>query len=388
LRKGRIGDQQVIDPSLFEDMYRPQYPEETEFGYGIGIYSYQRIRGEKAYGHAGGGYGYQTLMQWVPKHKVGVIVLTNDSKHSILGSLTKKALELMIDEKLKPKAKPIKPEFLERLEGTYTSDDNLSPQLIRISFEDGKLVYYSVGSEFELLPQGPTVFLSNGGTKYLFKLDEEGCPSSVYVDDPVFPFHAKYNDGPKDNPGPDCQDWQKHTGVYQYQQDGKINYLALSVRNGYLYLTFEDDNLKLHHYRDDIYFTADGEALILQRDTLNYKGVPAKKIILDVEKVLETIRLDRENLDAYYITVRRLSHVLNTTHGFDQALRFIDRTFRIDESFKLIYERLGSRLYASGDHIGAEKCYSRLLDIESEHEKASQMLKKIEQKSRIMKSVR
>jgi len=387
LRKGRIGDQQVIDPNLFEDMYRPQYPEEKEFGYGLGIYSYQKIRGEKAYGHAGGGYGYQTLMQWVPEYKVGVIVLTNDSKHSILGSLTRKVLELMIDEKVKPKAKQMRPELLERLEGTYTADDNLSSQLIRISFEDGKLVYYSVGSELELLPQSATVFLSNSGTKYVFKLDEEQRPSSVYVDDPVFPFHAKYNDGPKDNQGPDCQVWQEHTGVYQYQQDGKVNYLALSVRNGYLYLTFEDDNLKLHHYRDDVYFTADGEALVLQKDVLNYKGVPAKKIILDVEEVLETISLNRDNLDAYYISVRRLSHVLNSTRGFDQALRFIDRTISIDDSFKIIYERLGSRLYAFGDFKGAEKCFLRLLDIDCEHGKASQMLEKIEQKSSMMISV-
>jgi len=382
LRKGRIDDQQVIDPSMFEDMYRPQYPEEKEFGYGLGIYSYQKIRDAKAYGHAGGGYGYQTLMQWVPEYKVGVIVLTNDSRHSILDSLTKKALELMIDEKLKPRAKPIRPELLERLEGTYTADDNLSSQLVRISLENGRLFYYTVGSETELLPQSATIYLSDSGTKYVFKLDEEGRPSSVYVDDPVFPFQAKYNDGPRDKPGSDDQDWQEYAGIYQYQQYGRVNYLALSVKNGYLYLTFEDDNLKLHYYRDDIYFTADGEALILRKDAVNYKGVPARKINLEIEKVLETIRLNRDYLDAYYITVRRLSYVLNTTHGFDQALSFIDRTIDIDESFKIIYERLGCRLYAFGELDGAEKCYLKLLEFDSEDRKAVDMLKKIEQRSR------
>ena len=380
LRKGRIDDRQVIDPILFEDMYRPQYPEEKEFGYGLGVYSYQRIRGAKAYGHAGGGYGYQNLMQWVPEYKVGVIVLTNDSRHSILGSLTKKALELMIDEKSKPRAKPIRPEFLERLEGTYTADDNLSSQLVRISFENESLVYYTVGSETELLPQSATVYQSVSGTKYVFKVDEDGRPSSVYVDDPVFPFKAKYNDGPRDNPGSDDQDWLDYTGIYQYQQDGRVNYLGLSVKNGYLYITFEDDNLKLNHYRDNIYFTADGEALILRKDAVNYKGVPTRKISLDVEKLLETLRLNRDCLDAYYITVRRLACVLNTTQGFDQALSFIDRTVDIDESFKIIYERLGSRLYAFGELDGAEKCFLRLLEIDSEDRKAARMLKKIEQK--------
>jgi len=41
-------------------------------------------------------------------------------------------------------------------------------------------------------------------------------------------------------------------------------------------------------------------------------------------------------------------------------------------------------LYAFGDFEGAEKCYLRLLDIDSEHGKASQMLEKIEQKSSMM----
>lgn len=382
LRKGRIKDQQVIDPSLFEDMYRPQYPEEKEFGYGLGIYSYQRIRAAKAYGHAGGGYGYQTLMQWVPEHDVGVIVLTNDSGHSTLPSLTKKALEKMIDEKVKPRAKPVKPELLERLVGTYTADGNLSPQLLRISLEEGKLFYYTADSETELLPQSPTEFLSNTGTKYSFELDEGGRPTSVYVDDTIFPFRSKYNDGPSDEPGPNKPEWQEFTGIYRYKEYGRVNYLALSILNGYLYLTFEDDDLKLHHHRDEVYFTADGEALIIQEKALNYKGVPAERNVPDLRQILENIRLNRDSLDTYYVTVRSLSNALNTTHGFNQALDFIDKTVEIDDSFKIAYEKMGRRLYAFGKLDDAEKCYMRLLEIDGEDKTAADMLAKIEMKKR------
>ena len=87
-------------------------------------------------------------------------------------------------------------------------------------------------------------------------------------------------------------------------------------------------------------------------------------------------------MDAYYITVRRLSSVLNRTQGFADALGFIDRTVDIDESFKIIYERLGSRLYTFGVLEGAKKCYSRLLEIDGEDRKAEYMLNKIEHKSR------
>jgi len=380
LRRGRIKDKQVIDPSLFEDMYRPQYPEEKEFGYGLGIYSYQRIRAAKAYGHAGGGYGYQTLMQWVPEHDVGVIVLTNDSSHSTLPSLTKKALERMIDEKVKPRTKPVKPELLERLVGTYTADGNLSPQLIRISLEEGRLFYYTTNSETELLPQSPTVFLSITGTKYSFELDEEARPTSVAVDDTIFPFKAKYNDGPSDGPGPNKPEWQEYTGIYRYKEYGRVKYLALSVKNGYLYITFESDDLRLHHHRDEVYFTADGEALIMQEKALNYKGVPAEKSVPDLEQIIANIEVNRDSLDAYYVTVRSLFNSLNTTHGFDQALSYIDRTYEIDDSFKTAYERMGRRLYAFGKLDDAEKCYMRLLEIDGEDKTAADMLEKIEMK--------
>jgi CubicO group peptidase (beta-lactamase class C family)/tetratricopeptide (TPR) repeat protein len=380
LKKGRINNRQVIDPNLFKEMYRTQYPEVNEFGYGLGIYSYQRIRAAKAYGHAGGGYGYQNLMQWVPEHDVGVIVLTNDSRHSILNSLTKKVLEMIIDEKMKPRAKIVKSESLERLEGTYIADDNLSPQLIRISMEEGKLYHYTAGSETEVLPQSPTEFLSENGTKYNFELDEEGRPSLVYVDDSVFPFRAKYNDGPRDEPGPNYPEFQEYEGVHRYQQYGRVNYLALSVMNGHLYLTFEDDDLKLHQYRNEIYFTADGEALIMKKDALNYKGISTEKIDLDVEQVIETIKLNKDCLNAYYVTVRHLSNVLYKTRGFNQALSLIDRTVEIDDSFKVIYERMGRRMYAYGELDKAKKCYTRLLEIDSTDNIAEDILGKIEQK--------
>lgn len=377
LRNGRINDHQVIDARLLEDMYAPQYVGKKEMGYGLGVYSNQKIGNAQAYGHSGGGYGYQTILQWVPEYKVGVVVLTNtDLWHNIPGSLAKKSLESMIRKKNEPKANPLKPELLKRLEGTYNADGNLAPQLIRISRKDTKLVCHAVGSEIELIPQNPTEFLSNSKVKYTFELDKESHPIAVYVDDPVFPFRAKYNDSPNDKPGPNKSNWRQYIGVYQYTEYGRTNYLALSIINGYLYLTF-DDNLKLQHYRDNVYFTADGEALSLQSEALNFKGIQARRINLDIDQIIETVKQNRHNLDAYYVTAKSLANVLHTTHGSDAAFNFIKRVVDIDKSFKVIYSRLGRRLYALGQLKEAHKCFTRLMRIDSKDENALEMLRKI-----------
>ncbi len=379
LRNGENNNLQLIETALFEDMYTPQYFEEKEFGYGLGIYSYQTIGNATAYGHTGGGYGYQTMIQWIPKHNVGIVLLTNDMKHNIRDSLTKKALELMIDAKLKPKPEPIKAEMLQRLEGTYSTDENTGQQLVRISYEDGKLLYYAGGSETELIPQSPTEFLSISGTKYRFKLNDVDFPLSLYVDDPIFPFKAKYNDGPKDNPGPNDLAWQKQTGIYQFQEYGRIQYLALSVTNGYLYVTF-GDNLKVKHYKDNLFFTADGELLILHNDELNFMGIPAKKIDLDIDQVINVIKSDKNNLDAYYITAITLVHILIATDRISEAISFAERVVEIDESFKIIYSRVGDKMYTFGKYKEAHQLFTKLTEIDTQNERDTIMLKKIKEK--------
>jgi CubicO group peptidase (beta-lactamase class C family) len=373
LSKGNVGGQQLINPSLFADMYRSQYPHESDFGYGLGIYSCQKIRNAKVYQHSGGGYGYQTLMQWVPEYHVGVVVLENSDPSNNEG-VSRRLLEWIIDEKTKPKAEPAKPDTLQRLEGSYTSNGNLAPQLIRISYENGRLICYSENSETELFPQSLNEFRSSNETKYVFELDKEGNPSAVYVDDSIFPFRAKYNDGPKDKPGPNDSKWKEYIGVYQYQENGRSVYFAV-IANGYLYVSF-GNNLKLHHHKKDTYFTADGEALVFRKDAANFKGIPAKKINLDADQVIQTIRLNNGNLDAYSITIESVANVLYVTRGISQALSFIERATAVDGRFKTAYDVLGRRLYATGKFVEAQKCFRRLLDIDAADKSVAEMLQK------------
>jgi CubicO group peptidase (beta-lactamase class C family) len=379
LRKGSIEQKQLINPDLLEEMYKPQFLETKEFGYGLGLYSAEKIENAKVYGHAGGGFGYQTNMQWLPEFRIGVVVLSNNMKDSPVGSIAQKALKLMVNNFDKFERKPISPELLKRLEGTYCADDNLAPQLLRISYENERLfVYYMNGTRIELFPQSLTEFLSQGRTKYSFKLDEEDQPIAIYIDNGLFPYKAKYNDSPNDGLGPNRQEWQKYLGIYKYKEESRPSYLGLVVINGFLYLIFRD-NLKLHQHKNNIFFTADGEVLILNKDELNYKGIRAEKIDFDTNQFIKSILQEDIKFDYYYSAVSSVVNILNTLQGFKKALDFIEKIVQIDKEFMGNFISFGKRLFAIGKVQEAEVCFTKVLEIDSENREVKEISRLIKQ---------
>ncbi|MFW9924177.1 MAG: serine hydrolase domain-containing protein, partial [Candidatus Thorarchaeota archaeon] len=114
LRRGCNRGEQIIKQELFDEMYKPQFKHEKDFGYGFGLYSIEIKEGAKVYGHSGGGYGYQTIMIWIPDFKIGVAVLSNNMKHSRVGSIARKALDLMLKDILEVEKEYSKFEKLKR----------------------------------------------------------------------------------------------------------------------------------------------------------------------------------------------------------------------------------------------------------------------------------
>ena len=372
LRKGENNGKQIIDSNLFADMYKPQFDDSRDVGYGLGVYNYETIEGAKAFTHGGGGYGYNTSIQWVPEHNIGAVVLVNDSKHSLPEKIMKRVLELLYELQSQPEMKSIDVADLRKLEGTYTTHRR---SLYNAAVENNRLhIYQTNGLEYEIFPEDATNFVTRTGVKFKFNLDEEGNPISFDVEAKLISFTAKYNDGPNNKPGPNKMEWYDASGIYRFQADGRDCYLALTVLNGHLYL-IQEDCLNLNHAENNLYFTADGEAILLEKESLLYRNIPAPKTDLDFDQLIESIRMDEIKYDRYRGT-SDLVTILNAMQGFGETLSFIEKLVGIDSDFKIHYSQLGKKLYALGKIEDSLTCFTKLLELDDD-EDAEEMIGKI-----------
>jgi hypothetical protein len=72
-----------------------------------------------------------------------------------------------------------------------------------------------------------------------------------------------FNDRPNEPEGPNLPQWKAWTGAYAATAYGQLVTRSLTLRNGYLYW---DGSLKLFPYRNDLFFTADGDSVEVQPD--------------------------------------------------------------------------------------------------------------------------
>ncbi|NHJ13853.1 MAG: hypothetical protein EAX95_09250 [Candidatus Thorarchaeota archaeon] len=377
LRKGVNNGMQLIRYDLFEEMYRPQHPSTNQFGYGFGLFCKEKIAETEAYGHGGGGYGYQTNITWLPDFNIGVVVLSNNMKNSYVGGISRKAIELIIKNLERTTLKSPPSGMIEKLSGTYIADGNLSPQFLRVSSINGKLAVSSTdGSRFELISKAATKFELPDATTFTFVLDSQSRPRLIRVENLVFPFTAKYNDGPFDEMGPDKKEWKDHLGIYLFEDDARPAYLALTVINGHLYLIF-GDNLKLHEHEGDTFFTAEGEVVSLAEDELVYKGITAKRVEFQLPVFLKEITRNELKYDYYCLAVSGLLNILYSWKGLDGTLDFIKKVVEIDIEFKNSYSKLGRKLHALGHHTAAIRCFEELIEVDPDNEAAKEFLNKI-----------
>jgi tetratricopeptide (TPR) repeat protein len=135
----------------------------------------------------------------------------------------------------------------------------------------------------------------------------------------------------------------------------------------------------LRQHENNIYFTADGEVLILSKGELNYKGIHAEKIDFDIDQFIKSILQKNIKFDYYYPAVSSLVNILNTLQGFKQALDFIEKTVQVDKEFMGNFINFGKRLFAIGKVSEAEVCFTKLLEIDSENREVKEMFIQIKQ---------
>ena len=282
-------------------------------------------------GHGGGGYGYSLNQTWLPEHGIGAVVLTNQQEHGFLHELlVRNSLELMLNKKqfyvIEPEKEVVKykpvvelgEESLRKFEGNYEIYRGF---FVSVSLEDGRLFLNTVGKSSELRPHSPTEFSMEDGVKISFELDEDGRPTSfLYLDS----FrHAWYNDGHNDDPGPNEEEWEKHVGAYRAKYYGNYSYSSIIVKNGWLYLDFFGA-YRLKHYRDNLYFTPEGEALTLNRDSINYRNIGLEKVDITVDDILDVYKVDKNSRLLYRNSLLSLAYAMLELEGIEPALTLLD----------------------------------------------------------------
>ncbi|HSK71582.1 MAG TPA: serine hydrolase [Pyrinomonadaceae bacterium] len=285
LSGGRAGGRQLISEKLLKEMSAPQFAEKNQVaGYGLGL-GIERWKGATLVSHDGGGNGYNTFQAWIPEYQIGVVVLTNRLRLTdfLPEEIGRQALLMMTQAKYGalPPDKPLisldKPvislsaEHLRRLEGTYNLGTNASipANLVIFKVEDGSLFYMEKGSIFnpsdyskvKLEAHSATEF-SSAKQVFTFRLDKAGKISGVSVQDRASTNieFLPFNDRPDDPPGPNKPEWQNYTGTYTGKVIGIPIEATVSVKNGYLYVSW-GDGLKLTEYAPSLFFRSDGEAV-------------------------------------------------------------------------------------------------------------------------------
>ena len=374
LNRGKVDGEQIINPQLFEEMYREQYPELARTNYGLGLQCF-KLKGITAYGHGGGGYGYDTVMAWIPEHNIGIVVLSNDQNRSTSYEVAIKAIELMVNTIKQSREKHLNPEQLKKLEGIYKAPRQ---PLIRIAYEDGALhLYETNNNEKQLTPENPLEYTSDDGTRYTFELEDDH-PVALKVESQNTSFRARINDSPHEPKGPDKPEWDQHIGTYQYQYYGRTAYLTLTKIDGHLHIIEQTYPLKLTHHRENIYFDAEGEALTLKQDSLTYAGMQATKVDLTIESLIDGYRSDPTMFKASRNIALR--HIIHTYYkdGLQQAFKLLEALQQLIKAPLNSYNTLGKTLHTLGRYEDAKTCYQKALKQGPKNKQAKLGLLKLE----------
>ncbi|HUT82128.1 MAG TPA: hypothetical protein VMZ29_13080 [Candidatus Bathyarchaeia archaeon] len=194
----------------------------------------------------------------------------------------------------------------------------------------------------------------------------------------------KYNDGLNDQPGIEEESWKNHLGIYELSSYGLKYYYGLGQFNGYLCL-YMNDNWKLEKYQENLYFTADGENIILRDNKIVYRNITLTKSDFDIDKLLKDCSSAKIERDAYKEIFSSVSGILYWSKGFETAYNFILKTINIDNIYQELLSNLGIRLYCYRKLDHAKQCFEKLVELDENNEKTKKWLETIVEEQKINK---
>ncbi|NHJ14158.1 MAG: serine hydrolase [Candidatus Thorarchaeota archaeon] len=327
--EGMVGGKRFLSKEILNEMYTIPYQDPHQLmatGMGIGVIKF-RHGGQLQLSFFGDGPGYIGLHQFYPHLGVGWLIQVNQAENvfpfvrELIEKIRRPVLERVMKEVPEdlsvieaialPKETTLDAASLWRLEGKY-----ISRMLdIDVKNNDGYLSFNIGGQEVTLTPHSETQFSSQEFPLVEFRRDSLGRPTTIKL---VRPYGEvtilDYDSGPADAAGPNESEWEKYLGVYGYDFFVFRMYSTPMIRNGHLHLlsTMNNKEFRLTKWRNDIFFTADGQNVIFNAEGFEMPGSTWVRDDISVELIRDLpkknpddIRLNEISLTEYADLLRR-----------------------------------------------------------------------------------
>jgi CubicO group peptidase (beta-lactamase class C family) len=379
----RLDGQPLIRADLLREMSTVQWPVDGQiqgFGLGLLIGEDPRIARTTHY-HPGGGYGYQTIQVWVPSESLGVVVFVNQAHcNGFHLELSRLALRSLMAKKRDPGWKPSEPtpfgghaeatvgeETPRRLEGTYRNAENA-----RVVCANGATLSLD---GLPLRPMAPTTFVTDGGDRVTFHLDEQGRPIEMQILEAFGCTRLPVDHTPSDSPGPSRPEWRPYLGVYRVVEDGLDFYAAVVVRHGHLHVDGWMGDARLREHEAGLFFTADGDSVEFRPGALTWGGGAVHERADDaLREVSELAETGSTGPRVAVGALMRLCDAYRAVGDEDRAHAALELNLRLHPPLPERLLQLAEAYRDKMDDAFAAALCRRALETEPESERARAML--------------
>lgn len=279
LNNGKIDGQQLLRKKYIKLMRSIAYPiAGQKYGHALGVF---KVKFGKVidYNKNGGGFGFNSTINWCPKYNIGFVMLFNGRVDKKMNQLTvdifKKAQNRNFVNydtiTLKPYIEQITSKgYLKYWQGNYIG--NFGAKL-KLKYSNNNLYLLKGNRAVKLVYLGKNEFYAPE-IEQLYKFVKATKLQPKFIFQVSNGDSWDYNDGPNDKVGVNRHKWENWLGRYQVinSTHSKIS-VILHIKNGWLYL----DNKRLKQFKPRLFVDCQGHVLNLRHSELSWNNLKIKK---------------------------------------------------------------------------------------------------------------
>ncbi|ACQ78466.1 beta-lactamase [Beutenbergia cavernae DSM 12333] len=266
------GGADLLPSELAEEMTAvPGHPERDQ-GYGLGV-ALIRVGDLVIRGHSGGGFGFLSDIYWAPEAGLGVVVLTNSTKHPLQFRLATEILRDLTGADLAPRpaAPTAHPDGGPRPPAAIAGEYVGRVGTLTLAVDGDGVVVRSGGTSRSARLVTPHELAVDGDSpqRYVLRdVDADGRPGMLEsaIDGQV---HHR-NDPPPDAEPTASGPWNRD---YSIRDGTAVTRTRLRHEGGLASIDWEGHRLQLERHTDDVWFSSTGEALDLASQPPTYANV-------------------------------------------------------------------------------------------------------------------